>query len=282
MRTRLLSKCTNQEVEAYLDRNDIVFIAVGSVEVHGGLPLDCEAVLSEAIALKLAARVDALVLGNLGYLYAGATVTGRGTVQVSVRDSIDYLFEIARSLHRQGFRRQVFTSLHGPSHVFVSPVIRDFFDRFRSPMLYIDGMLPMMRVPGLREAMAAGTDADPFTDLIVAAYDVLGRIDDVPITTAHTDWSKPTSPTTAFLQPLLSLAPQSGAIGSFFGDVRDHVPTERIESAEHRREVAQRGHLLLDELVAAIEIEDAVARMQELDAFTAGLAERFPSTRIPG
>ena len=42
MRTRSLPSLTNTEVEAYLSRNDIIFIPVGNVEVHGGLPEDCE------------------------------------------------------------------------------------------------------------------------------------------------------------------------------------------------------------------------------------------------
>lgn len=279
MRTRLLSKCTNQEVEDYLDRNDIVFIAVGSVEMHGGMPLDCEAVLSEAIALRLAEKVDGLVLGNLGYLYAGATVSGRGTVQVSVRESIDYLYEISRSLYRQGFRRQVYTSLHGPSHVFVSPVIRDFFDAFQTPMLYIDGMMPMMRVEALRNAFA--TDADPFTDLIVAAYDALGRLEDVPVTTADIDCSEHKPNTTAFLAPLQALAPQSGAIGNYFGEHSDHRPTKRITSEEHRAEIAAVGREYLDAIANAVDIEDAVARMRDLDAFTNEVVQRFPSTLRP-
>ena len=35
-------------------RNDIIIVPVGTTEMHGGLPLDCETVLSEAIALKMA------------------------------------------------------------------------------------------------------------------------------------------------------------------------------------------------------------------------------------
>lgn len=281
MRTRFLAKCTNREVEAYLDRNDIVFIAVGSVEVHGGLPLDCEAVLSEAIALRMAERVDGLVLGNLGYLYAGATASGRGTVQVSVRDSIDYLYEISRSLYRQGFRRQVYTSLHGPSHLFVSPVVRDFFDEFKAPMLYVDGMMPMASVPALREAMTPAAAGDTFTDLIVAAYEAVGRIGDVPITTPDIDCSQPQPVTTAFLRHLQSLAPQSGAIGNYFGEMSDHRPTARIASEQERQAMAVRGRTLLEALVDAVDIERAVATMQVLDAFTQEVVARHPSARTP-
>jgi creatinine amidohydrolase len=200
-------------------------------------------------------------------------------VQVSVRDSIDYLYEISRSLHRQGFRRQVYVSLHGPSHVFVSPVIRDFFDEYQAPMLYIDAILPMMKVEAIRAAFTAPGNEDPFTDMIVAAYDTLGRIADVPLTTPETDMSEPTPSTTAFLNRLQTLAPQSGAIGNYFGAQSDHCPTPYIASAEHRLAIAARGHELLDAIVEAVDIADAVARMQALGDFTTQVTAKFPSTR---
>jgi len=39
----------------------------------------------------MAEACDGLVLTGLPYFYAGATASGRGTVQVSVREGIDYL-----------------------------------------------------------------------------------------------------------------------------------------------------------------------------------------------
>ena len=82
MRTRIIPKMLNDEVEEYLTRNDIVIVPVGTVEMHGGFPLDSETVVSEAFALKMAEACDGLVLTGLPYFYAGATASGRGTVQV--------------------------------------------------------------------------------------------------------------------------------------------------------------------------------------------------------
>ena len=103
MRTRILGKMLNTEVQEYLQRNDIIIVPVGTTEMHGGFPLDCETVISEAYALKMAEACDGLVLTGLPYFYAGATASGRGTVQVTVRQGIDYLGAIARSLLRLGF-----------------------------------------------------------------------------------------------------------------------------------------------------------------------------------
>ena len=97
MRTRILGKMLNSEVQEYLKHNDIIIVPVGTTEMHGGFPLDCETVISEAYALKMAEACDGLVLTGLPYFYAGATASGRGTVQVTVRQGIDYLGAIARS-----------------------------------------------------------------------------------------------------------------------------------------------------------------------------------------
>ena len=108
MRTRIIPKMLNDEVEEYLTRNDIVIVPVGTVEMHGGFPLDSETVVSEAFALKMAEACDGLVLTGLPYFYAGATASGRGTVQVSIQEGIRYLTGIAESLLRQGFKRQIY------------------------------------------------------------------------------------------------------------------------------------------------------------------------------
>ena len=54
MRTRILPRMLNDEVEEYLSRNDIIIVPVGTVEMHGGFPLDSETTISEAFALEMA------------------------------------------------------------------------------------------------------------------------------------------------------------------------------------------------------------------------------------
>ena len=38
MRTRILGKMLNSEVQEYLSGNDIIFVPVGTTEMHGGFP----------------------------------------------------------------------------------------------------------------------------------------------------------------------------------------------------------------------------------------------------
>ena len=69
MRTRILPKMLNCEVQEYLKRNDIIIVPVGTVEMHGGLPLDVETNISEAVALKMAETCDGLILTGLPYFH---------------------------------------------------------------------------------------------------------------------------------------------------------------------------------------------------------------------
>ncbi|MDN5860718.1 MAG: creatininase family protein, partial [Pseudonocardia sp.] len=279
MRTRFLSKCTNDEVEAYLDRSDVLFVASGVTELHGGLPLDAESVLSEAMALRLAEQVDGLVLHNLPYLYAGATASGRGTTQLSVRSSIDYLYALAESLLRQGFRRIVWTSLHGPAGLFISPVIRDIFDSHKVPMLYVDGLQALFRGDVAAAFAQIGGD-DPFGDLTVGAYDILGRLDDVPLTTPETEyWAEQRTPSAAFADDLVGAAAGSGAVAYYFNELTDHMRTQSLRTDSDRAAAAARGRQAFEQLLARIPIAKMLDDLRRLDRYNHETMDRYPSTR---
>lgn len=281
MRTRFLSKCTNDEVESYLTRNDTIIVPVGVTEIHGGLPLDVETVLPEAIALRMAEEADALVLHNLPYFYAGGTTIARGTVQVSNRTSSAYLLEIAESLLRQGFRRQIWTSFHGPSSVYIAPVIRDFFEKHKVPILYVDGIQVMSNDGSFAALMSAmGEGEDPLTDMFLGAYDILGRLEDVPLTTPETaHWATKPGSSTAFAQKLFATAYASESIAFYFGELTDHRPTANINTPEDRQERANRGRATIENLVGNLNVPELVATLLSLDEFTQAQMERYPSTR---
>ena len=133
MRTRYLTSLTNPEIEDYLKRNDVIFIPVGTVESMGAFPTDLEYAMAEAYALKMAEEADGLVLPHVIYFYPGVTVTGRGSVYISQETGLAYLKEIAHSLLRQGFRRQIYTSAHGPSNQYVAAMVREFFEETKDP-----------------------------------------------------------------------------------------------------------------------------------------------------
>ncbi len=226
LRTRILPRMLNSEVEEYLKENDIIIVPVGTVEMHGGMPLDSETVISEAYALRMAEACNGLVLTGLPYFYAGATASGRGTVQVSIRQGIDYLSAIAHSLLRQGFKRQIYISFHGPAHMTCSPMVRDFFDETGVPILYMDLTMQM-----LKNAKDLFKSLDSFHAITVGAYKIMNRLEDVPLTTEFYH-NKPQ--TCKEFDDIFGLAYQSAAIGYCFGEASDHMSTTAIPDEETR------------------------------------------------
>lgn len=279
MRTRFLSKCTEVEVAKYLESNDIIIIPVGTTELHGGLPIDSESVLAEGLALKMAEACDGLVLHNLPYFYAGSTIRGRSTVQVPIPASIDYLLEISKSLLRQGFRRQIYVSTHGPAHLYISPVIREIFDAYNVPILFID---PLHKVGETTffELFKDATSEDPFTEMILGAYDILGRLDDVPLTTPDNDfWTERKPSTTSFAAKVNGMAYSSGAMGMIFGDLMDHMPTIYLESEAQKAALAESGQHILNQMVEAFDMPEVVKQMKEVDTFVQEQAAKYPWTQ---
>lgn len=269
MRTRILSKMLNSEVEEYLGRNDIIFVPVGTTESHGGFPLDSETVLGEAIALRMAEACDGLVLTNLPYFYPGATSVARGTIQMSIRTGIDYLYEIAESLLHQGFRRQIYLTGHGPAHMTISPVIRDFFDKTGVTIMQVDVALFMMT----HYAGKFGADMNVFHDVNVAGYQIMGRLEDVPLTS---EFSEPLPPVSAQFNDISSLGYQSSAYGYYFANAREHMPTPALPDAKTRKIVADRGEKFIDQMILDMNVPHMVEQLRRVDAYNQDIINKNP------
>ncbi|OLS35872.1 creatininase family protein [Bacillus sp. MRMR6] len=269
MRTRFLSKCTNAEVEEYLQQNDLIFVPVGVTETHGALPLDAETVFAEALALKMAEATNGLVLHNLPYFFAGGTVMARGTIKMSVKDGMSYLETIAKSLLKQGFRRQVYVTCHGPAYLTVSGMIRDFFEETKVPILYIDMVKAFDSVKDLSYSFM-----ERFNDMSIGAYEILGRLEDVPINVSESHsvtYDMQNALNGMNKNPgneLAKYAMQSGAIGSYFDKPSDHLPTPQITSDHHREELAQSGILAIEEFIEKLDMPTIVELLRKTDEYT--------------
>ncbi|MBR4290939.1 MAG: creatininase family protein [Oscillospiraceae bacterium] len=268
MRTRILGKMLNSEVQEYLERNDIIIIPVGTTELHGGFPLDSETVISEAYCLRMAEACDGLVLTGLPYFYAGATASGRGTVQVSIRQGIDYLGAIARSLLRLGFKRQVYLSFHGPAHMTICPMIRDFYDETGVPILYMDCMMQV----GKNQKLFTNF-MDDFHAITVGAYKVMNRLDDVPLVTGY-QHSNPQS--CAPFNDLFGLGYQSAAVGYCFGDHGDHMSTPDIPDIATRDAMAERGEALINTMVENMNMPHVVEQLRKLEEYGLENEKKYP------
>lgn len=268
MRTRILGKMLNSEVQDYLSRNDIIIVPVGTTEMHGGFPLDCETVISEAYCLRMAEACDGLVLTGLPYFYAGATASGRGTVQVTVRQGIDYLGAIARSLLRLGFKRQVYLSFHGPAHMTICPMIRDFYDETGVPALYMDCMMQVGKNQDLLKNFM-----EDFHAVTVGAYKLMNRLEDVPLVTGY-HHTNPQS--CAPFQDLFSLGYQSAAVGYCFGENQDHMSTPDIPDVATRDAMAERGEAIINTMVERMNMPHVVDQLRKLEEYGHENEKKYP------
>lgn len=278
MRSRFLTKLTNGEIEDYLEQNDVIFIPVGVTETHGALPVDAETVLAEAIALKMAEAADGLVLHNLPYFFAGGTPTGRGTLQLSVKSGYEYLMEISKSLLKQGFRRQIYVTSHGPAYLYVSSMIRDFFSETKVPILYMD----MITAPSTIEDLSFSF-MEKFHEMSVGAYKILNRLEDVPLNVPESN-SVTYDVNTMFegmkenpATELGKYAQQSGAIGYYFDEARTHMTTPLLKSSEEREELAEEGIKAICEMVEKLDMPKIVETLQKADKYTQNVSlKKFP------
>lgn len=278
MRSRFLTKLTNGEIEDYLEQNDVIFIPVGVTETHGALPVDAETVLAEAIALKMAEAADGLVLHNLPYFFAGGTPTGRGTLQLSVKSGYEYLMEISKSLLKQGFRRQIYVTSHGPAYLYVSSMIRDFFSETKVPILYMD----MITAPSTIEDLSFSF-MEKFHEMSIGAYKILNRLEDVPLNVPESN-SVTYDVNTMFegmkenpATELGKYAQQSGAIGYYFDEARTHMTTPLLKSSEEREELADEGIKAICEMVEKLDMPKIVETLRKADKYTQNVSlEKFP------
>jgi creatinine amidohydrolase len=155
-------------------------------------------------------------------------------------------------------------------------MIRDFFDETGVPILYLDNAI--MQASQIQYSMKeARGDIGAFMkmldQMIVGAYDMMGRLGDIPLTSEyfHTDM-----PETEQYQDLFRLAYQSGSIGYYFGDTKDHLSTTPIPDEATRNEMAAAGRVMIEQFVSGLDMPHIAERMRSLEAFERQVADRYP------
>lgn len=257
VRTHYFTSLSNVEVENYLQYNDLIFIPIGNVQAHGVLPVDCEYVAAEALALRMAQETNALVFPNLQYTYPGDGMIGRGTVQVSPAQALAYLKPIARSLLRQGFKRQVYVTVgNAAAPETVSPLALEFFYESRTPVLYLEGDVLLQKI-----------NAD-LNKVLFGAYSIVGRLDDIPLNLTP---EIPKHDSDQGLRKLQSLSVSGGArdgtVGFFAFEDESGAPVHALTS-EQRAAWAKEGADAIDIAVKQADIKKIVKSLRDHQRFT--------------
>jgi creatinine amidohydrolase len=105
---------SNSYVEIERSAVDMAILPVGAIEQHGPhLPLSVDWVIGEAIAHRVAEKLDAFLMPGIAYGCSQAHKGFRGSVYISQATLGALLEDIAYSLIDQGFRRIVVINSHG-------------------------------------------------------------------------------------------------------------------------------------------------------------------------
>jgi creatinine amidohydrolase len=261
---------TSNEVEEYLARGgNTIYIAVGVVEVHGAMPIDCETIVPEGVALEMAEQSDGLAMINLPYFFPGGTIIGNCTVQVTVRDGIDYLMMICRSLINQGFKKLIFVTGHAPAAITINPVCRDLFQETKVHACHISLMnaMDVARKNGLKlEGGFGGLDT-----LIFGAYKKMNQTEYLPVDPDAQEIvpQRPRDPSNPPPWNKLGniLRPLGGIVSIYFENLEDHGAGKPSASEEDRAKACEEGMKMLHDLVSCLDLKGLLDGLDEYHEF---------------
>lgn len=263
MRTRVFNKMTAKEVEDYLARGgNTIFVAVGVVEVHGAMPIDVEQIFPEGLALAMAEKADGLAMINLPYFFPGGTIVSNATVQVTVRQSIDYLMMLAHSLVAQGFRKIFFVDGHGPSSLYIDAMCRDFFQETKVHVCHLNGMALMANFH-----ISAGGNFMDLDKLACGAYKLLHQEDYLPVDPDAEDPKDSgfgTPPSSEQKELSDALRPFGGKTSIYYGAPDQHGGGRPFRSVEERDAACQEG---VKQIYAMVDRMDLERLKNAIDAY---------------
>lgn len=281
LHTRDLTRLSQVQVADYLKQKDIVFIPVGAVETNGIMPSDRDYVSPLAYAMAMAEETGGLYMPGLVWSFPGTTVVAPSTIYMTPEAGTAYLKILAKSLLRQGFRRQVWLSSgQGPAALTVGTLVREFFEETHVPILYIDmdTYLPKLKLA-----------PDDRSKVLYGAHYITGRIEDLPLQGDYGPLeSKPAGPVPEN-QGLATLGKLgfSGSLtlGSWISDVMAHGGGREPAlpaTVQEREDWGKQGEDQVRAIVKRMQLNEAMAALQQHDKFTQDVLVPKFGKMLPG
>ena len=262
LHTRDLTRLSQPQVAKQLQQSDVIFIPVGAVETNGIQPSGRDYVYALAFAMAMAENTGSLFMPGLMWSYPGTTVPAPATIHMTPHTGTAFLKELARSLLRQGFRRQVYLSYsHGPAALTAGTLVREFFDETRVPILYInmDTYLPRLHL----------TDAER-DRVLYGAHQITGRLEDLALRSDNAEPPDPHLPPNEGLATLGKLGfSGSLSLGSWINDVMAHgAPQPLPATAAERTQWAERGAAQIRAIIQRMSLSEAMTALRQHDRYT--------------
>lgn len=266
LHTRDLTRLSQVQVAEVLKQTDIIFIPVGAVETNGIQPSGRDYTWPLAYAMTMAEETGGLYMPGLVWSYPGTTVIAPSSIHNTPQAGTVFLKNLAHSLLRQGFRRQVYLSAsHGPAPLTVGTLVREFFDETHVPILYInmDTYLPRLQLT-----------PDQRSRTLYGAFSITGRIEDLPLRGDYgPKESEPAGPVPVN-EGLATLGrlglSGSLSLGSWVPDVMAHGGTDKDlpASAAERAAWGKQGEEQIRDIIKKMRMPEAMDALRKHDRFT--------------
>jgi creatinine amidohydrolase len=149
---RFFPYLTWTEIQSMPDKENTVIIQpLGAIEQHGPhLPLIVDAAISEAVAGKALAKLDANIpayaLPTLYYGKSNEHCHFPGTIALSAQTLLAVICEMADSIYRAGFRKLVLLNAHGGQPQVMEIAARDIHQKYQDFSIF---PLFVWRVPNI-------------------------------------------------------------------------------------------------------------------------------------
>ncbi len=265
LHTRDATRLSEVQVIEQLKHSDVIFIPVGSVETNGIMPSDRDYVSALGYAMAMAEETGGLYMPGLVHSFPGTTVMGSSSIRMTPTQGAAFLKVVARSLLRQGFRRQVLVSSgHGPAPLTAGTLVREFYEETHVPILYIEmgGHLAKLDIP--REAVSKA---------VYGAHLMTGRIEDIPLqgdygpNESKAAGEVPENPGLTKLNELRFSG--SLTLGSWVADVMDHGGARTLPAtAAEREEWGKEGWAQIMATVKKMRLPETMTALKQHDEFT--------------
>ncbi len=265
LHTRDATRLSEVQLAAQLSRSDVIFIPVGAVEANGLLPSNRDYTSALGFAMAMAEETGGLYMPGLAHSFPGTTVVGSSTIYMSPSQGLAHLKTLARSLLRQGFRRQVWVSIsHGPAALTAGTLARQFFEEERVPILYIDidRHLPKINV-----------GPEDRSRIVFGAHGIAGRLEDMPVQGDYGPGvGEPPAdlPKNEGLSRLSELGfSGSMTLGSWVADAMAHGGSGNLpKDPAEREEWGRRGRYQVEAIVKKMRLPEAMEALRQHDEYT--------------
>jgi creatinine amidohydrolase len=265
LHTRDVTRLSEVQVAEQLKRSDVIFVPIGSVETNAIMPSDQNYTEALGYAMAMAEETGGLYFPGLVHSFPGTTVIGVSSTYMTPSQGAGFLKIVARSLLRQGFRRQVYLSSgHGPAPLTGATLAREFFEETHVPILYIEmgGHLRSLNIS--REEMSKA---------LYGLHSIAGRLIDLPVQGDYgPKESGPAGPVPEN-EGLAKLSKMhytgSLALGSWHADTMTHGGGRPLpRDAAEREAWGKEGAAQVRAALKRMQLNEAMAALKEHDEFT--------------